>query len=279
MLQGEGQILHFLKHWRTNTDTSTTLQINFSWCQWQAGTSTSILQDINPTTLQHLEARWIPSLCVALRLFGASINVDDDYVPRPERDGDQYIMDVAAKQPNVNDKSIRIINYCRLYLHITTLSEMFDATGSYILPHVFKCERPLWFDPTINVTIQKRPSDYQIRTRWKPFCLELSRLQTHGPWILPLQMRRETYCQCSPPHRVNQFYHWYAGAYWLCTSPSNATATEHVQLTMRQPTSWVPTSASAVPIQSASRVQHNIYTSPSYGPRLEQSARQQDPIS
>ena len=267
VIQGEGQILHFLKHWRTTTDISTTLRINLSWCQWQAGTSTSILQNTNPDQSQYLEARWIPSLRDALHRFGASILVDDDCIPKPERVDDKYIMDVVHNHPGLPSKSIRIINYCRLYLHITTLSEMFDATGTSLLPHILRCERPAWFDPTINVTIQKRPSDFQIRTRWQPFCLELSHQHTQGPWILPLRLRRETYCQCFP-NNVSQFYHWYAGAYWLCTAPSSVTG--RVQLTLRRPTPWVPTSADAVPIQSTARVQHTIYTQPHYGPRVEQ---------
>jgi hypothetical protein len=34
VLQGKGQIMHFIKHWRTNSTISTTLRINLAWCQW-----------------------------------------------------------------------------------------------------------------------------------------------------------------------------------------------------------------------------------------------------
>ena len=61
LLQGKGQILQFLKYWRTNTPTSRLLQITTSWCQFQAGTSTSILTTVD-TNLPHLESRWLPSL-------------------------------------------------------------------------------------------------------------------------------------------------------------------------------------------------------------------------
>ena len=111
VLQGEGQILHFIKHWRTDTDISTTLQINLSWCQWQAGTSSSILQSTNPDLLSYLEARWIPFLREALHQFGASITLDS-FVPRPERGDDMYIMDLAGQHPTLDAKSMRIINYC-----------------------------------------------------------------------------------------------------------------------------------------------------------------------
>ena len=89
-----------------------------------------------------MEARWIPSLRESLHRFGASIQLDNDYVPRPEREHDRYIMDIAIQSALLDNKALRIINYCRLYLHITTVSEMFDASGVELLPHVKNCERP-----------------------------------------------------------------------------------------------------------------------------------------
>ena len=132
VLQGEGQIMHFIKHWRTNSTISLTLRINLSWCQWQAGISTSILQYTDPDKLTYLEARWLPSLRKALNHFGAKLQVDDDYVPRQDREHDQYTMDIAATLPNSDDTHLRILNYCRLYLHVTTISEMLDATGENV---------------------------------------------------------------------------------------------------------------------------------------------------
>jgi hypothetical protein len=129
VLQGKGQIMHFIKHWRTNSTISTTLRINLAWCQWQAGISTSILMDTDPDKISYLKARWLPSLRHALHQFGATLTVDDDFVPQPERVDDPYIMDIAINLPEVDDTTLRIINYCQLYLHITTLSEMFEATG------------------------------------------------------------------------------------------------------------------------------------------------------
>jgi hypothetical protein len=227
IIQGEGQILHFLKHWRTESTISTTLRINLAWCQWQAGTSLSILQHTDPEDLKYLEARWLPSLRKALHQFGAKIIVDHDHVPCRERGDDRYIMDIASQSMLFDDKTLQIINYCRLYLHITTISEMFDTTGVTIQTHVLKCERPPWFDPSVNVTIQRRPSNHQIRTRWKALCELVSSWSTTGPWILPLRLRRETYCQITHESSTttspgNQYYHWYAGSYWVCTSPQRA---------------------------------------------------------
>ena len=138
-LQGEGQILHFIKHWRTDTVISFTLRINVAWCQWQAGTSRSILTYTEP--IPYLEARWLPSCRDALHRFGATIETDNSFVPRPERDDDdRYIMEVAIQSKRFTDKDLRIINYCRLYLHLTTISEMFDANGHSLMDHPSTCQ-------------------------------------------------------------------------------------------------------------------------------------------
>jgi hypothetical protein len=83
-------------------------------------------------------------------------------VPKPQPLGDSYIMDIGRERESrlFHDKGLRIINYCRLYLHITTVLELFDADGIAIMPHMRHCERPPWFDPLQIVTIQRRPSKH-----------------------------------------------------------------------------------------------------------------------
>ena len=44
-LQSEGQIQHFLKFWRTESDIHDMLEIDLAWCQYEAGISTPILED------------------------------------------------------------------------------------------------------------------------------------------------------------------------------------------------------------------------------------------
>jgi hypothetical protein len=62
-------------------------------------------------------------------------------IAAPEQIGDWYIMDVALESKVFNDKEIRIINYCCLYLHVTTVLEMFDPDGVALLPHMRRCDR------------------------------------------------------------------------------------------------------------------------------------------
>ena len=61
LLQGEGQILNFIKHWRSDSIISKTLKIAVSWAQWQSGHKRSIFQDVT-FPIPYLECRWLKSL-------------------------------------------------------------------------------------------------------------------------------------------------------------------------------------------------------------------------
>jgi hypothetical protein len=91
-LQGEGQILQFLKYWRTDSQTSKLLRVSVSWSQYQAGTSKSILHDVI-SPLPHLEARWLPSLRLTLGRIQATIELDINHVTPLQRVHDEHIMD------------------------------------------------------------------------------------------------------------------------------------------------------------------------------------------
>ena len=72
-------------------------------------------------------------------------------------------MDYVLASGEFRPDEVKIINYCRLYLNVTTVSELFDATGKTIIPDMLACIRSQWFDPSKITTIQHRPSTYQIR--------------------------------------------------------------------------------------------------------------------
>jgi len=128
-IQSEGQIQHLIKHWRTKSDISKSLRIDLAWSQWQAGTSASILADTH-VPIDYIECRWLLSLREGLRSTQASVRLDQNFVQRPERLGDLHIMDVARRSKRYSPTDLRLLNYCRLYLHVTTVSELMDAIGT-----------------------------------------------------------------------------------------------------------------------------------------------------
>jgi hypothetical protein len=220
VLQGEGQVTNFLKHWRTNSLVSRTLKVTVAWAQFQAGISTSILVNTS-THLPHLECRWLHSLRDFLAWSNSVIQVSKPSIPTWERVGDFHIMDVAIKSGLFQPADLKILNYCRLYLHVTTVSELFDADGLYILPHIFQCHREPWFSPSKFITLQRRPSEHQIRYKWQRLLRQwmkddgsIANSIYLGQWLSPpdkLRRRRSTYYIRSVPPTL---HHWYQGVYW-----------------------------------------------------------------
>ena len=141
VLQGEGQVMLFLKHWRTDTIISKMLRMAMAWAQWNAGTSSPILQ--SPTiSLPHLEARWIASLRQSLSDANMHFVIDTPYTIAPERHGDIHLMDWLIQSKLYTSQQLQIINCCRLHIHVTTISELFDAHGRNIQTHMYNCIQP-----------------------------------------------------------------------------------------------------------------------------------------
>jgi hypothetical protein len=128
LLQGEGQILTFLKHWRTDTDACNLLRIALSWAQLHIGTSFCCLTDTK-TPLPHLPGRWLRSLRQFLVNIDGSIELDHYFLPPIQRTRNVYIMDMILKSDTFTSHEILRINYCRLYLQAVTLSDLCLADG------------------------------------------------------------------------------------------------------------------------------------------------------
>jgi hypothetical protein len=133
LIQGEGQILTFLKHWRTNTDAGNLLRIAVAWTQLHIGTSACFLMDTQ-TPLPHLPGRWLRSLRSFLNRIDASLELDSYFLPPPQRQRDVYIMDMVIASESFTAPEICRINYCRLYLQAITLSDICLADGIQLDP-------------------------------------------------------------------------------------------------------------------------------------------------
>jgi hypothetical protein len=178
--------------------------------------------------------------------------VDRPYTIAPERTNDKHIMDWIIESKKFHDKDIRILNYCRLYLNVTTISELFDATGKHMLPLMYQCQRPNWFNRHQFIILQRRPSQYQIDRKWKAFChywCEPKTLKRHesinlGEWHPTQKYRpwRQTYVDTSRPNQT--IYHYHDQHYWTLTRIPN----RYGNYTLHEPTPWTPT-IHAMPIQ------------------------------
>ena len=249
VLQGEGQVNLFIKHWRTNTVISQMLRMTLAWAQWNAGISEPILNA--PTIpLPHLEARWISSLRQSLTDAQMNILHDTQYTVTPEREGDQHLMNWIINKGCYDSIQIHILNCCRLHLNVTTISELFDEYGKNIQPHMFNCTKPKWFNTTQVIAIQTRPSHHQIRTLWKPMCKLLHqevaaqriRFTTWTHDTTSTRPHRSSYVDTNTqPHT---YYHWIQDAYWTLLPYYQQSQSSFMA---DQATSWKPHPA-AIPI-------------------------------
>jgi hypothetical protein len=96
LIQGEGQILTFVKNWRTNTDASKLLRIAVSWTQLHLGTSVCFLAD-TATPLPRMLGCWLRLLHDFLATIDGSLELDTFYQPPIQRKHDVYIMDLVMQ--------------------------------------------------------------------------------------------------------------------------------------------------------------------------------------
>jgi hypothetical protein len=151
----------------------------------------------------------------------SQLHVNQPFTQPIERLGDFHIMDYAIQSGRFDEETLRIINHCRLYLHVTTVSELCNADGTSMLPEMFACRRAPWMDPTMIVTLQKKPNDYQIRYWWKRLCHKWCKEDGFvaediklREWLQPsqkLRLRQSTYTESEPTPIL---YHWKDNCYW-----------------------------------------------------------------
>ena len=237
-----------LKHWRTNTIVSATLRIAIQWAQWQSGHEVSIFEDTS-TPLPHLECRWLLSTRQFMDTIHATLQFDIPLVASRETQHDLFIMQLARECKLFSENDLKIINYCRLYLHITTVSEMFNVEGTQILPNIWQCFREPWFNPSTYITIQQRPSEYQVRTKWQRLCRQISTddgkiaASIHlGKRAIPgNKLRRRCQSYIVFHDTGNEIYHWREGMYHQYIP----TDTQNIFIPAQESPKWEPISACA----------------------------------
>jgi hypothetical protein len=165
----------FLRNWRRpQSIAGKLLRVAMSWFQQQVGTSTPILEDVH-TLLPHLESKWIASLRTFLSSIEASIRLDNAFIKPLQRTHDFYIMDAIIAAKMFTQAEIRRLNYCRLYLHALTASDLTDTTGRSLDTSKLHGNPSRMSSTTIgDVIYQERPADLEWKL-WK----KANRLWSH----------------------------------------------------------------------------------------------------
>eukprot|EP00957_Ditylum_brightwellii_P096574 7355284-Ditylum_brightwellii.AAC.1 len=115
------------------SDTQKLLQIAVVWAQHQSGISEPILWD-TISMLPHLEARWLPSLHSYLCVTGLNLQLSYTGIYPPQHKYNQHIMSTVINCKAFKLHKVKHINYCRLYLGATTLSDITLVDGEILDP-------------------------------------------------------------------------------------------------------------------------------------------------
>jgi hypothetical protein len=166
------------------------------WIQYCAGTSKPVLEDTE-TELPHLESSWIASMRQYLQDVGGTIQLDDTGVLERQREGDSFIMDYVTQHPQFQPGQIKRVQYCRLYLGVTTVSEICNAAGTAIIPALYKGDKSSVETYSRWHNVHQKKPDARSWAQWRRACRLFS---THskqvlhqrlGNWIVPkTSMRR-----------------------------------------------------------------------------------------
>jgi hypothetical protein len=185
--QGVGQVTLFLRHWRKNSVSGRLLRIAVAWFQSQTGVSYSILEKVH-TDLPHLESKWLKSLRAFLHSIQSSLCLDEPAIPALQRLYDHHIMDAILASHRFTPAEIRRLNYCRLFLQATTLSDLAHVKGTR-LDHSKLLGCPSMYSSTSGgpQIYQQRPAEPEWKL-WKKANLIWSTpegimVEPLGPWL------------------------------------------------------------------------------------------------
>ena len=201
--QGSKQMELVLKHLRSRTAATDHLRIALSWAQQMSGVSTPILQD-PAMHLPHLTTKFFPSLRQYLHDTGSHFELQETFVVPLQREGDVHLMDLVVQSGRFKDNQICMINSCRMFLQVHTVSDLSNARGTHMDPSFFQGQPSLLSSQSRRLeTIQERPQSSTVWQAWRDACMLWCSTVSYklhtplGPWLTT-----------SPDLRRTWPYHW-----------------------------------------------------------------------
>jgi len=195
------QVLILVRHLRANTQLGCTMEMLICQYQMWAGFQQHILTNTSPCVW--IPDRWISRIRKTLDQYHIQIKYDAWTFP-PLRAHDVYVME-AVGELGLTKLQLEQINACRMFLQITTLAEMTDHTGCYLLPHAFlqqQHDKPLGLDSLSQSTLIWPEIHNPTKATWKLWTKTICTLFTGdskgmqlrhplGAWTADFQKYRE----------------------------------------------------------------------------------------
>jgi hypothetical protein len=186
--QGAAKIQAILKHIRNDSTVGQAARILIRWAQIQAGTSKPILED--PQDIPYMENNYIITLRHYMQQIQATLKEEDAWTVPTSRVNDKHIMDEILASPLISTKDYNKMNYCRMYLQVTTLADITTSDGKRIRSDIQAGDRNvLHRDQTIDWPYQQKPGKNSWM-KWKKnlrlvFCHQADALRnTLGQWTI-----------------------------------------------------------------------------------------------
>ncbi len=141
----------------------------------------TLFLNLDPNKFIWMDKGWLTSLWEFIYAADLQIHYPEQWLPTQSRENVIFLMEWLLTK-NLKANEIRLLNSCRLYLQVVTLSDIVSANGLYILPEI-KAGKTLadrqsnWDWPT-----QGRPTT----VAWSLWNDQLSSLEHKGKLKIPL---------------------------------------------------------------------------------------------
>jgi len=267
--QGLHKILQIIKHIRTNTSIGKVYGIVIQNYQLMSGLSQPVLQDTR--TLPWSNAPWIDTTRQFLHTTQSAVLLNNPWITTTRRQHDRHIMDDILGLNLPKQHAIQLQSV-RLYLRVTVLSEITDASGLSLLPTTFKRPNPRYNemrDDTTSSTLRwpNQPSPGpNAWKRWKEIISWLYLDSATNQLNTPLGLWKQEYdtdykwnwlvCPISKTLFQKHGHQWYA---YL---PQE---THHDRITYRNQASLTSTPQNTVPATPTITTQNIHLRLPIYG--------------
>ena len=265
--QGILHILYFIKHYRHYKSIGKLLHISLRWTRLILGLSYCPLLRPRPG-LHHIVDPWFQTLITFLHESNSSIETDDQPSILCRQNDSSIMEDFMSYEPTKAD--LRRLNLCRLYLKVSTLSDITDTDGTNILRTCWNGTKPqpsplLW-------PRQARPSNsawriwrkylaksyLQINDNHRPNRLDLKLHSPLGDWI-PSHHTRQIHIHYLNPTNLT-IYQRHEGSFILLRPVRSTRTTLHFRHTGR--TLSIP--KSAYPVSPSYNQHQSTFTLPKH---------------
>ena len=162
--QGIGQVELCIKHLRKEDDLAEYIHTSRTHLQLESGLGTPVLLGGYKFVKQYTTKCFLKSMWAYLDDNDLKMFIPDKWLPLKHRTGDSHIMELAKDQKYGTAK-LRQVQMCRIYLKVTTMSDITDTEGRCILRKVWKGESPPDRTPIFNYANQGQPPP----TAWTTF--------------------------------------------------------------------------------------------------------------